>query len=58
MPPIDKPVSGETYDVVFIGGGSGGSAGSVCNAPYIVMSNSYHNVHSVALRSMVPRLQS
>jgi hypothetical protein len=30
MPPIEKPVSGEKYDIVFIGGGSGGSAGSVC----------------------------
>jgi hypothetical protein len=30
MPPIDKPVPGEKYDIVFIGGGSGGSAGSVC----------------------------
>lgn len=30
MPPIEKPVPGEKYDIVFIGGGSGGSAGSVC----------------------------
>lgn len=29
MPPIEKPIEGEKYDVVFIGGGSGGSAGSV-----------------------------
>ncbi|KAI0032360.1 glutathione-disulfide reductase [Vararia minispora EC-137] len=28
MPPIDKPTPGEKYDIVFIGGGSGGSAGS------------------------------
>ncbi|KAH9056690.1 glutathione-disulfide reductase [Lactarius vividus] len=28
MPPIDKSTPGEKYDVVFIGGGSGGSAGS------------------------------
>jgi glutathione reductase (NADPH) len=30
MPPIEKPIPGEKYDIVFIGGGSGGSAGSVC----------------------------
>jgi len=29
MPPIEKPIDGEKYDIVFIGGGSGGSAGSV-----------------------------
>jgi hypothetical protein len=29
MPPIEKPIEGEKYDIVFIGGGSGGSAGSV-----------------------------
>lgn len=28
MPPIEKSTPGEKYDVVFIGGGSGGSAGS------------------------------
>jgi glutathione reductase (NADPH) len=28
MAPIEKPTPGEKYDVVFIGGGSGGSAGS------------------------------
>jgi len=28
MAPIDKPTPGEKYDIVFIGGGSGGSAGS------------------------------
>ncbi|KAI0318414.1 glutathione-disulfide reductase [Amylostereum chailletii] len=28
MPPIAKPTPGEKYDIVFIGGGSGGSAGS------------------------------
>ncbi|KAH9967990.1 glutathione reductase [Russula dissimulans] len=28
MPPIEKPIDGEKYDIVFIGGGSGGSAGS------------------------------
>ncbi|KAI0259914.1 glutathione-disulfide reductase [Gloeopeniophorella convolvens] len=28
MPPIDKPTPGEKYDIVYIGGGSGGSAGS------------------------------
>jgi hypothetical protein len=33
MPPIDKPVPGVKYDIVFIGGGSGGSAGSVCFTP-------------------------
>lgn len=58
MPPIDKPDSGAKYDVVFIGGGSGGSAGSVCYASYIVMSNPYRDVRSVALRSMVPTQQS
>ncbi|KAI0303509.1 glutathione reductase [Multifurca ochricompacta] len=30
MPPIEKPIPGEKYDIVFIGGGSGGSAGSAC----------------------------
>ena len=29
MPPIEKPTPDEKYDIVFIGGGSGGSAGSV-----------------------------
>ncbi|KAI9511345.1 glutathione-disulfide reductase [Russula earlei] len=28
MPPVESPTDGEKYDVVFIGGGSGGSAGS------------------------------
>ncbi|THH05714.1 hypothetical protein EW146_g9827, partial [Bondarzewia mesenterica] len=34
MPPIDKPVEGEKYDIVFIGGGSGGTAGSRRAAMY------------------------
>ena len=29
MAPIDHPTPDEKYDIVFIGGGSGGSAGSV-----------------------------
>ncbi len=40
MPPIEKPVPGEKYDVVFIGGGSGGSAGSVCYVSPVTSRNS------------------
>src|SRR6266851_7838129 len=45
MPPIEKPIPSEKYDIVFIGGGSGGSAGSVCHPSYVVVSTSYRNVH-------------
>jgi hypothetical protein len=37
MPPIEKPVPGAKYDIVFIGGGSGGSAGSVCFKPSLLI---------------------
>ena len=58
MPPIEKPISGEKYDVVFIGGGSGGSAGSVCFSCICSCSGAYRVVHSVALRSMAQRQPS
>ena len=58
MPPIERPVSGEKYDVVYIGGGSGGSAGSVCFSSIYSRSGSYRVGRSVALRSMARRLPS
>jgi hypothetical protein len=55
MPPIDKPVSGEKYDIVFIGGGSGGSAGSVCFTRLYSRAGTYYVMRSVAPRSMAQR---
>ena len=58
MPPIEKPAPGEKYDVVFIGGGSGGSAGSVrlTRRVYCVIVNC--SVPSAAPRSMVQKQPS
>ena|SRR6266576_3629597 len=58
MPPIDKPVPGEKYDIVFIGGGSGGSAGSVCFTRLYSCPGTYYVVRSVAPRSMAQRQPS
>jgi len=53
MPPIGKPTPGEKYDVVFIGGGSGGSAGSVRLAQRVCCVNANCSVYSAAPRSTV-----
>ena len=58
MPPIERPISGEKYDVVFIGGGSGGSAGSVCITRVYLCSATQCDLRSVALRFMVRRRPS
>jgi hypothetical protein len=58
MPPIERPISGEKYDVVFIGGGSGGSAGSVCIIYVYSRSTTYCVLRSVAPRSMARRQPS
>lgn len=58
MPPIEKPVEGEKYDVVFIGGGSGGSAGSVCFTHLNSHPGTYDVMRSVALRCMAQRQPS
>ena len=58
MPPIEKPVEGEKYDVVFIGGGSGGSAGSVCFTHLYSPPGTYDVMRSVALRCMAQRRPS
>ena len=58
MPPIERPVSGEKYDVVYIGGGSGGSAGSVCFSSIYSLSGTYRVVRSVVPHSMARRRPS
>ena len=51
MPPIDKPPQGAKYDIVFIGGGSGGSAGSVCLIRHVRRVYANCSIPSAAPRS-------
>ena len=55
MPPIDHPVPGAKYDIVFIGGGSGGSAGSVCFTRLTHVLGTYY---VIVTRSVVPRFMA